>query len=99
MTSFSSWAYLANIYRQHLEFSYLQQCSLLHVCESWQLVASSAILLQMAPLGVLSLILAISQKAGAAHDIENSQTIHGKGMITIVIDIKSHQIQSLLFSL
>lgn len=98
MTSFSSWAYLANIYRQHLEFSYLQQCSLLHVCESWQLVASSAILLQMAPLGALSLI-AISQKAEAAHDIEKSQIIYGKVMVTIIIDIKSHQIQSLLLYL
>lgn len=94
MTSFSSPAYVANIYRQHLEFGYLQQCSLLHVCESRQLCH----FLADGPLGVLNLI-AISQEAGTAHDIENSQIIHGKGMITIIINIKSHQIQSLLFYL
>jgi hypothetical protein len=47
MTSFSSWAYLANIYRQHLEFSYLQPCLLVHFCESWQFVANSAFFLRM----------------------------------------------------
>lgn len=94
MTS-SLWAYLANIYRQHLEFSYLQQCLLLHVCESRQLAVSSAVLWWMVPLGVLSLT-AISREAGSVCVAENSQLIHGKGMVTDTADIKNHLIPSLL---
>lgn len=60
----------------------------MHFCESWEFLASSTILLRMAPCGTLRLA-AIFQEVEDLCALMKSQRIWGKGKVTIRMDIRN----------
>lgn len=60
----------------------------MHFCEFWEFLASSAILLRMAPRGAPRLA-AIFQEAAGLCALRKTQRIEGKGMVTNRMDIRN----------